>query len=58
MNYEIVYSQQAQKDARKLKKSAIKNKAVELIEIIKDDPFRIFGRLSFSVSRANKFPKF
>ena len=40
MSYEIFYSRQAQKDAQKLKKSDLKNKALELIEIIKKDPFQ------------------
>jgi Txe/YoeB family toxin of toxin-antitoxin system len=38
--YEIVYSRQAQKDAKKLKKSKLKDQAVELIEIIKKNPFQ------------------
>ena len=49
MSYEIVYSQPAQKDAQKLKKSALKGKALELIEIIKADPFQTpprFGTLA------------
>ena len=49
MSYEVVYSRQAQKDARKLKKSALKDQALELIEIIKDDPFQTpprFGTLT------------
>lgn len=40
MSYEIVFSKQAQKDAIKLKKSNLKEKASELIEILKEDPFR------------------
>jgi toxin YoeB len=46
VSYEIVFSQQAQKDARKLAKSNLKDKASELIEIIKDDPFRSPPRFS------------
>lgn len=38
--YEIVYSRQAQKDAKKLKKSNLKDRTVELIEILKQDPFQ------------------
>ena len=40
MSYEVVFSKQAQKDAKKLKKSNLKEKASELIEILKEDPFR------------------
>ena len=45
MSYEIVYSRQAQKDAIKLKKSNLKDKAAELIEILKVDPFKAPPRL-------------
>jgi toxin YoeB len=45
VNYEIVYSRQAQKDASKLKKSNLKDKAIELIEILKVDPYRTPPRL-------------
>ena len=40
MSYEVVFSKQVQKDAKKLKKSNLKGKASELIEILKEDPFR------------------
>ncbi len=40
MSYEIVYSRQAQKDAQKLKKSGLKDKAIKLIETLKADPFQ------------------
>lgn len=40
MSYKIVFSGQAQKDAKKLKQSNLKDKASELIEILKEDPFR------------------
>lgn len=40
MNYEIVYSRQAQKDAMKLAKSHLKAQAEELLAILEDDPFR------------------
>jgi len=40
VTYEIVYSQQAQKDAKKLKQSNLKDQAVRLIEILKKDPFQ------------------
>ena len=40
MSYETYYSRQAQKDAQKLKKNDLKIKALELIEIMKEDPFQ------------------
>ena len=40
MSYEIVYSRQAQKDAKQLAKSNLKTQAEELLEILKEDPFR------------------
>lgn len=40
MSYEVVFSKQAQKDAKKLKKSNLKEKASELIKILEEDPFR------------------
>lgn len=40
MNYEIVYSRQAQKDAKKLSKSNLKAQAEEILTILKEDPFR------------------
>ena len=49
MNYEILYSRQAQKDALKLKQSNLKEKAEQLIVLLKVDPFRtppIFGSLT------------
>jgi len=40
VSYEIIFSRQAQKDARKLAKSNLKDKASELIKIMKEDPFQ------------------
>ena len=40
MSYDIIFSRQAQKDARKLAKSNLKDKASDLIEILKEDPFK------------------
>lgn len=40
MNYEIVYSRQAQKDARKLAKSNLKAQAEGLLAILREEPFR------------------
>lgn len=39
MSYKIVYTRQAQKDAKKLKGSHLATKARELIEIISENPF-------------------
>lgn len=39
MSYTIIYSKQAQKDAKRLKKSHLKDKALVLIKILEDDPF-------------------
>ena len=39
MTWEIIYTKQAQKDAKKLAKSGLKNKAIELIEILKESPY-------------------
>ena len=40
MSWELVYTKQAQKDARKLAASGLKNKAQSLLEIIKKDPYK------------------
>lgn len=40
MTWQLVYTKQAQKDARKLASSGLKAKAQELIEIIAANPFR------------------
>lgn len=39
MNYKIVYTRQAQRDAKKLKSSHLAVKARELIELISRNPF-------------------
>ena len=38
MSYELVYTQQAKKDAKKLKGTPLAKKARELLEVIQDDP--------------------
>ncbi len=38
--YNIIFMTQAQKDARKLASSNLKNKALELIEIIRQNPLQ------------------
>ena len=40
MTWEIVYTQQAQKDAKKLASSGLKNKAKKLLDIIQKDPYQ------------------
>jgi toxin YoeB len=37
--YQIVYTKQAQKDAKKLKKTTLSSKAKKLLSIIEHDPF-------------------
>ena len=39
MNYELVYTNQAKKDAKKLKGSSLAQKAKELLEVIGENPF-------------------
>jgi Txe/YoeB family toxin of toxin-antitoxin system len=39
-NYRIVYAKQAQKDAKKISRSNLKEKALELINLLGEDPFR------------------
>ncbi|SEF87991.1 Txe/YoeB family addiction module toxin [Billgrantia desiderata] len=40
MTWRLVYTKQAQKDARKLAASGLKPKAQELLELISQDPYR------------------
>ncbi|OOF05227.1 toxin of toxin-antitoxin system [Salinivibrio sp. MA427] len=40
MTWKLVYTKQAQKDAKKLASSGLKPKAQELLALIKDDPYR------------------
>lgn len=40
MTWELVYTKQAQKDAKKLTASGLKNKAQSLLEIIQKDPYQ------------------
>ncbi len=58
MIWKIVYTKQAQKDARKLARSGLKSKANEIIDILKRDPYQIpppyeklMGDLSGACSR-------
>jgi toxin YoeB len=40
VSWRLVYTRQAQKDAKKLDSSGLKPKAKELLNILADDPFR------------------
>ena len=58
MNFEIVYTNQAKKDAKKLKGTALAKKAKELLVIISNDPYsdpppfeRLVGDLKGAISR-------
>ena len=58
MSWEIVYTKQAQKDAKKLASSGLKSKAIELIEIITENPYqnppsyeKLIGDLAGAYSR-------
>ena len=58
MTWEIVYTKQAQKDAKKLASSGLKDKAKSLLDIIQKDPYqnplpyeKLVGDLSGAYSR-------
>ncbi|WP_406672513.1 Txe/YoeB family addiction module toxin [Natronospira sp.] len=58
MTWKLVYTKQAQKDAKKLAASGLKPKAEELLALIAEDPFRrpppfekLIGDLSGAYSR-------
>ncbi|MBW4688232.1 MAG: Txe/YoeB family addiction module toxin [Komarekiella atlantica HA4396-MV6] len=58
VSWKLVYTKQAQKDAKKLAASNLKNKAEELLEILQEDPFqnpppdeKLVGDLSGAYSR-------
>jgi len=40
VNWKVVFTEQAQKDARRLSTAGLKSKAEELIEILRQDPWR------------------
>jgi len=40
VSWKVIYTKQAQKDAKKLAKSGLKTKAIELIEILKINPYQ------------------
>ena len=58
MSWELLYTNQAQKDAKKLSASGLKKKAQALLEVIKEDPYqnpppyeKLVGDLSGAYSR-------
>ncbi len=58
MSWELVYTKQAQKDAKKLASSGLKSKAKYLLQVIEGNPFqnpppfeRLLGDLSGAISR-------
>ena len=58
MTWKVVYTKQAQKDARKLASRGLKSKAEVLIKILKEDPYqspplfeKLIGDLSGAYSR-------
>ena len=58
MSWELVYSRQALKDAKKLKAAGLKPKAEELLEVLKNDPLqnppsfeKLIGDLAGAYSR-------
>ena len=40
MSWQLIYSKQAQKDAKKFSESALKNKAKDLLKIIEINPYQ------------------
>ena len=40
VNYKLVYTKQAVKDAKKLSQSGLKDKAKNLLELISNDPYK------------------
>ena len=58
MNWELLFTKQAQKDAKKISSSGLRPKAEELLDILGKDPFqqpppfkRLIGDLSGTYSR-------
>lgn len=58
MSWQLVYTKQAQKDAKKLAAAGLKRKAEELLNIIRENPFqtpppyeKLVGDLSGAYSR-------
>jgi len=62
VNWKLMYTKQAQKDAKKLATSGLKNKAKRLLDIIQKDPYqnpppyeKLVGDLSGVYSRRINF---
>ncbi|MCJ7813061.1 Txe/YoeB family addiction module toxin [bacterium] len=58
VNWKLVYTKQVQKDAKKLISAGLKSKALEILNILEDDPFKmsppfekLVGDLSGAFSR-------
>jgi toxin YoeB len=58
VSWELVYTKQSQRDAKKLASSNLKNKAQELLDILQSDPFqnpppyeKLLGDLAGAYSR-------
>jgi len=58
VGWELVFSKQAQKDAKKLSRSGLRSKAERILEILKKDPFtthppfeKLMGDLEGAYSR-------
>jgi toxin YoeB len=58
VTWEIVYTKRAQKDAKKLAVAGLKSKAIELLDIIRENPFcttprfeKLVGDLAGACSR-------
>ena len=58
MSWRLVYTRQAQKDAKKLSGSGLKPKAMELLDLLAEDPFKrpppfekLVGDLAGAISR-------
>lgn len=58
VNYKLVYTKKAGKDAKKLSNSGLKSKALELLEIISLNPYqnpppyeKLIGDLNSAISR-------
>ena len=56
--YKIVYTKQAQKDAKKISQAGLKHKAKKILELLKNNPYKsppafekLLGDLSESYSR-------
>ncbi len=62
MNWKVFYTKQAQKDAKKLAKAGLKEKAQSLIEILQENPYqnppafeKLIGDLDGAYSRRINF---